>query len=194
MASPPHFDQHQVVQRATRQFWRYGYAGTSVQDLVEVTGINRASMYGTFGDKRGLFMRCIEQYTEEVSARRQALLDGPGPAPDCIQAYFEDLVESSTRDHQHLGCLLTNSALEIAPHDAEVKQRLNERLQGLEQAFEVLIARGQDEGDLPPSLDARQCARYLVSNIQGIRVMARLGSPSQTLWDIADTTLKTLAG
>jgi len=193
MAREPQFDQHQVLQRAMEQFWRFGYSGTSVQDLVAATGINRASMYGAFGDKRSLFLGCLDQYIEEISARRQSLLSCAGPAPAVIRGYFDDLLATSLQDRQHLGCLLTNSALEIAPHDEEVNRRLKRRLLDLEQTFQSLIQRGQSEGDIPADRDPRQIARFLVSSIQGIRVMARLGPKPQMLKDIVRVAMQSLA-
>ena len=77
MGRPRTFSESDVVASASAVFARRGFAATSVDDLVRATGVGRASLYGAFGSKDGLFQRCL-------SGALAAL--GPGSAPDPTSA------------------------------------------------------------------------------------------------------------
>ena len=119
MARPREFEREEVVQKALAVFWRQGYQATSVQDLVAVTGLNRGSLYDTFGDKHGLFLAVVEHYRTTITAQRLARLEQPGPAREKIATFFKDMIEFSVGEGRLLGCLMTNSAIELAPHDRD---------------------------------------------------------------------------
>ncbi len=70
MARHKKFEREEVLGKAMETFWRYGYQGTSIQDLLENMGINRGSLYDTFGNKRSLFLAAIAHYDETVSKMR----------------------------------------------------------------------------------------------------------------------------
>ena len=56
------FDEKEVLTKAMNLFWRKGYSATSVQDLVNHLGINRGSLYDTFGNKEQLFNQSLALY------------------------------------------------------------------------------------------------------------------------------------
>ena len=79
MAGVKQFDRGDVLERAMAVFWRNGYQATSIQDLVDATGINRGSLYTTFGDKRGLFLAVLEHYSHRFGEPMMAELKDPDP-------------------------------------------------------------------------------------------------------------------
>jgi TetR/AcrR family transcriptional repressor of nem operon len=192
MARPKQFDHEAVLDQAMRLFWQQGYAGTSIQDLVEATGINRASMYGTFGDKQHLFLAAVDRYVNRVSAARLEQLRAPGSAKAALCAYFEGMIAFATADGQRFGCLLTNSAVEIAPHDAEVAATLRASLGAVEDALFDTIRRGQAEGEIAADKDARALARFLLGVIQGLRVLMRARRDETSLRDMMAVALTAL--
>ena len=186
------FDHDQVLERAMRLFWRKGYEATSIDDLVRATGINRASMYGAFGDKRRLFLAAVDRYVAKVSASRLADMERPGSAKAALRRYFQRLVQFSVADGRRLGCLLTNSAVELAPRDATVEARLRRSFATVETAFLRAIRRGQAQGEIDKRKNARAMARFLVGAVQGIRVLARARPDRRALRDIVNVTLMAL--
>ena len=192
MARPKTFDRDEVVDRAMRVFWRRGYEATSVRDLVHATGINRASMYDTFGDKRGLFLAAVERYVEAVSGPRLKLLDGPGSGLAAIRGFFDDLIDSSLGDGRRFGCLVTNTTIELAAHDDEVGAIMRTGLGRVEQAFRRTLERAGTEGELAPGQDLRALARFLLATVNGIRVLARANPDEAMLRDVVDTALSVL--
>lgn len=194
MARPKAFVEEEVLERAMRLFWRQGYEATSVQALVEATGINRASLYGTFGDKHGLFLAAVDRYLETVSAKRQAILEEPGPALAALRRYFEELIAFSLGEGRRLGCLITNAAIELAPRDRATEERLRDSLSRVEDAFYRVLRRAQSQGELAGDRDPRALARFLAGVVQGLRVMARLDPQEDRLRDVVETGLAAVAG
>ncbi len=192
MARHKEFDRELVLDGAMGVFWRKGYEATSVEDLVAATGINRASMYNTFGDKRGLFLAAVDHYLAKVIAERLAILLDPVSAKQSIRRYFEGVLSFSLGEGRRLGCLLTNSAVEMAPRDGFVGERLRQCLARVEEAFREVIERGQKQGEIEADKDPRALARFLMGAVQGLRVLARADADEATLRDVVDVTLATL--
>jgi TetR/AcrR family transcriptional regulator, transcriptional repressor for nem operon len=192
MARPRSFEREAALEQAMRLFWARGYAGVSIQDVVEATGLSRASLYAAFGDKRALFREAVEHYVARVSAGRLARLDAPGSAKAAIRRYFDDLAAFTLGEGRKLGCLLTNTAVELAPHDAAIEARLKASFAKVEAAFARTIRRGQAQGEIAAQKDPRALARFLVNAVQGLRVFGRARPSRAALHDIVSATLAAL--
>lgn len=174
MARHKDFDPDLALDKAMRLFWRQGYHATSIQDLVEATGINRASLYATFGGKEALFLAAVERYLAEINRVRIAKLQGNPSPRAAIQGYFDDLVEFAIGDGRRLGCMLTNSAVEFGERGDRIGQRVYGLFDEVEDALTKLIERGQAVGEIDPGRDPRAAARFLLTMINGMRVMSRV--------------------
>jgi TetR/AcrR family transcriptional repressor of nem operon len=192
MGRPKQFDHEKALDQAMRLFWQRGYGATSVQDLVAATGVNRSSMYSTFGNKQRLFLAAVDHYVSEVSAARLERLRAPGSARVALEDYFEAMLTFSREEGQRLGCLLTNSAVEVAPHDAKIAASLRASLGAVEDALFEVIRRGQAQGEFSADKDARALARFLLGVIQGLRVLMRARSDEAHLRAVVTTALSTL--
>jgi len=186
------FEPQEALDRAMEMFWCRGYEATSMRDLLTGMGIGRGSLYGTFGDKRALFFATLDRFEETRTAWALEVLEGPSSGLAAIQEVFERTVERLLEFEPRRGCLMANSAIELAPHDAEVAERIGRYLRRLERAFEHALGRALQSGELPPESDTRALARFLVGNLQGLRVMARAGVDRETLEDVARIALSTL--
>lgn len=192
MGRPRQFDHEKALDQAMRLFWRRGYGATSVQDLVTATGVNRASMYNTFGNKQRLFLAAVDRYVSQVSAARLERLRAPGSARVALEAYFEAMLTFSREEGERLGCLLTNSAVEVAPHDAKIAACLRASLGAVEDALFDVVRRGQAQGEFPADKDARTLAKFLLGVIQGLRVLMRARSNEASLRAVITTALSAL--
>lgn len=190
MARPREYDATDVLDRATALFWRQGYAATSVQELVEATGLNRASMYAAYGDKHGLFLAALDHYLTRIAVERMAPLEQDGPAPAAIGAFLRGLIEGA--DSGPRGCLLTNSLTECAPHDRAVTERLLHSLARVEAALAATIRRGQAEGSIGATNSPEALAGLLLTMAQGLRVLSRGGMSDAALERVVDTALALL--
>ncbi len=192
MARPREFERDVVLDRAMRVFWSRGYQATSIQHLVDRMGIQRGSLYATFGDKRTLFFAAIERYDRVVTAKLLAALDGPASGKDAIRAFFRLKVELALEPSRPRGCLVTNSATELASRDRGTTSRVGAVLTKIEAAFHCAVVRAQKAGEIDRARDARALARFLTSSAQGLSVMAKTIPERAVLEDIVDVVLSAL--
>jgi TetR/AcrR family transcriptional repressor of nem operon len=187
---PPEFEREVVLDRAMRAFWSRGYEATSIQHLVERTGIQRGSLYGAFGDKRALFLAAIEHYDRVMTAKLLATLDEPGSGLGAIRRFFRLKVDAAQERSWPRGCLVTNSATELASRDRRTASRIGATLGRIEAAFHRAVIRGQQAGEIDPDRDARALARFLTSSAQGLSVMAKASPERAPLEDIVKVTME----
>lgn len=173
MARPREFDEKVVLDAAVQRFWVHGYEGTSVRDLASDMGITGASLYNAFGDKRSLFRRALAHYVENSFVERVSRFEATLPHRTAIESFFREIVDRSASDADHRGCMLVNSALEVAPHDPEFQVIVAEVLSTVESFFRRCILAGQQSGEIPDVHTAEDLAQMLLGIHLGIRVLAR---------------------
>ena len=192
MARKKEFDQDQALEQAMQVFWLKGYEATSIQDLVQQMGINRGSLYDTFGDKRSLFLSAIAFYDAEIVSAILQGLEQPGSAKQAIHDYLHAFVHRAHSDPQGRGCLITNAAVELSPHDSEVKARVVANLSRIESALCRTLRRAQQQGEISEDKDPKVLARFLLNTLQGLRVITKVDPDPERLQDIVTTTLAIL--
>jgi TetR/AcrR family transcriptional regulator, transcriptional repressor for nem operon len=186
------FSKNEALTKARDLFWRKGYHATSAQDLVDELGINRSSLYDTFGDKRQLFLQTIEQYRTEMAAFRQRLFQEHKSAESAIKTMFRMAIQESLSDKDNRGCFLVNTATELAAEDPDIQKMIDENRKNVENEFLALVKKGQLSGEISSKHSARALARFLFNTYTGIKVLAK-SSPDKSVYeDILSVTLKTL--
>ncbi len=192
MGRPIEFDRTDVLEKALQVFWRKGYASTSMQDLVAATGINKASIYNSFGDKEAFFICVLEHYFESRSRPRARKLVETSPARDGIHGYFDSLVAISMSEAYGLGCLITNTAAELQPTSERIEASIQRALNMMEGLFLDTIIRGREDGSITSDIPPVALARTLLGVVQAVRVLARARRSEDMLRDIVDTSLSLL--
>jgi TetR/AcrR family transcriptional repressor of nem operon len=172
MARPREFDEATALEAAMNCFWAQGYELTSVRDLAQQMGITGASLYNAFGDKRLLYRQALHHYLEQTVRDRVARLERLAPFA-AIRTFFDEIVERSVTDKQRRGCMLVNSALELAPYDPEFQKIVAEEMIFIEAFFRRCIEAGQKDGTISAIRPAAELAKLLLSVLLGIRVLAR---------------------
>ncbi|MFJ3905647.1 TetR/AcrR family transcriptional regulator [Streptomyces sp. NPDC090025] len=171
-------------------FWDKGYAGTSAQDLVDSTGLGRGSLYNTFHSKRGLFEAALKRYDDECTAHLVRLLEeGEGPARDRIRSVLLSVVDEETAEApEHRGCLVVNTAMELAGQDVEITDHVRRTFTRIQVALRICIEQGQREGSMPAGQDPQVLAVYLLNSMYGLRVLGKVSDRS-TLETLVDQIL-----
>lgn len=193
MARPREFDEAAVLAHATDCFWRRGFEATSVRDLAEKTGLTAASLYNAFGDKRTLYRRTLDRYVENGIADRIERCAGRSPRA-AIAAFFAEIVERSLADVDHKGCMLVNAALDVAPHDPELRDVVDAALGRIEAFFREAIDAGLADGSIVCALPAADLARHLLAVLLGVRVLARVRPDRAVLEGVVAPALALLGG
>ena len=193
MARPKAFIEEHALNGAVATFWKKGYHDTSMQDLVDNMGINRASMYDTFGDKHQLYLKALETYRE---TNRCALLQAIENEPsnrEKVRLLLLHLVNESLQDVENKGCFFTNATLEMLPHDAAVSEAVCANLQSMNLVLTAVIQAAQVNGEIANGASAASLADFVQCNIAGLRVLAKARPTAQQLFGIVENVMRVLA-
>jgi TetR/AcrR family transcriptional repressor of nem operon len=192
MGRPREFDDAGALDAAVACFWHRGYEATTVRELAASMGICGTSLYNAFGDKRALFRQALDRYLDASLRARIARLEDTVPPKQAVRDFFADAIARSLDDPRRRGCLLINSAVEVAPHDPELAALIAARLGEIEAFFRGRILAAQAERSMPLERDAESLARLLLGALLGIRVLARCKPERALLEDIARPALALL--
>lgn len=186
------FDVDAVLEKAMRAFWGRGYAATSMQDLVECTGINRGSLYATYGDKHDLFVAALKMYDEEMRRKQLAEFEARYPPREAIRQIFLAFMANVSDCGGNRGCFLTNTALELAAHDPEVGRIVAHAQAQIEAFFARMIKKGKAAREMPAHVKPKETARGLLASLVGLVVLIRSRPEKALLQDILDDALRRL--
>lgn len=175
-----------VLERAVDVFWQNGYAGTSLRDLTQATGLSSAALYHRFTDKDGLFVEALRRYADEGLVERLARLSAARDSLGAIGAFLDELIAMSLGDPRHRGCLLVNTALDGAAMSDEARALVRTRFGEVEHFFAERLKQAVADGALDPKTDVAATATALLGTVFGIRVMARLEPHPRRLRALAD--------
>jgi TetR/AcrR family transcriptional repressor of nem operon len=189
MARTKDFDENEVLTKAIELFWRKGYNGTSMQDLVDGLGISRSSLYDTYTDKHTLFVKALESYQTAGAAKIQDIIDNSGSAKQTIKKLLELSTTDLLDDKQQKGCFMVNAEVEVAPHDTEVSSLVCKNDQQMEEAFYQVIQKGKHTGEIKNQQDARALARFIINTVKGMRVSAKSTTDKAFFEDIIALTI-----
>ena len=192
MARPRAFNEEEVIDKAVEVFWAKGYEATSMQDLIDAMGIQRGSLYGTFGGKQNLFLKSLKRYSVTVVKKLLEILESKPSAVESIELFFSQLVEHLLTAGELRSCLVTNSAIERGLRDEETKQLVLQLLNALENGFYKTLLRAKENGELSTDHDLKMVANYLTSSMQGLLVMGKVCSERSVLEGINQVTLSIL--
>jgi AcrR family transcriptional regulator len=191
LGRPRGFCEDTALEAAMRVFWEKGYEGTSLTDLTDAMGINRASLYSSFGDKETLFRRALARYGEGPASYLKAALQEP-TARRVVEALLKGVVDLLGNPKNPRGCLSTQGALATGLGAEPIKNALIGWRKGAEAEIQKRFKRARTEGDLPEDINVGDLTRYLSSVIYGLGIMAANGDTKAELTRVVDMTLRTL--
>jgi len=192
MARQKEFDRDETLQKAMEVFWSRGYEAASIGDLIKHMGINRQSLYDTFGDKHTLYLLALDRYREVESRRTFELLEQPGSVKKSLRQLFEGTVEKALCDEQRRGCFMGNATSELAGRCKETAARTRSNMASMQETLYRALLRGKKEGELKGVRDPRAVARFLYSSLQGLVLVAKATQDRKTLDDVVKVTLSVL--
>lgn len=167
---PLQFDEGVAVDAAMNIFWQKGYAVTTPQELADVIGIGKGSLYNTFKSKVNLLSLALCRYSENRLAALAEVLDRDDPIRDRISSALAMLIGLGV--HRH-GCFAVNSMVELAPRGGDLVREPQRLFDGIEKAFERVVKHGQETGELSADVDAAAQASLLLATVMGASVLMR---------------------
>ena len=166
MARPRLFNEEKVKNALRDVFWEHGYDGASYSDIMSATGLNKGSLYASFGDKRALYQHAISDYDQEfVSPGVKMLRDDSQTPKSRLNALFSALVSAAETREGRWGCLLCNAAIDQAPFDQAVEETVSASLSRLRKAIAYCVK----------ETPAADCADIIWTSYFGGHVMVKAG-------------------
>ncbi len=190
MARPREFDVDAVLDRATDLFWARGYEATSVQELVDTLGVNRASLYATFGDKAQLFEAVLRRYGERVNGALLETLGPPAAGAEAVRAWLKALIEKATQPGGPRGCLMLNTLTGCTTVPDALMDKVVAGIRATTDRLQEALGR---DPDLASRENVRTLARFFAAEGHGLAVLARAGVRRQELEMAAEVALRVLA-
>ncbi|MGA6153515.1 TetR/AcrR family transcriptional regulator [Stenotrophomonas sp. NPDC087984] len=189
MAGKKQFDMDTALDAAMIQFWRAGYADTSVDDLSRATGLNRSSIYSSLGDKDTLFLRCLDRYAARYGDKYDAALSCAASEPlTAVRAFFDVTLERIADPELPDGCLVAQSAMAIPVLSQSVAARAKEAL-----GFQRLRLHAALKAGRFTDQDAETFAEHVAAVNQSLAVMSRAGAGPAQLLAIVGVTIDALS-
>ena len=186
------FDRDEVLLKAMLLFNEKGYAACSVQNLLDATGLNRGSLYASFGDKHTLYLEALDLY-ERLFIREfeKFLLTGESPIHN-IRTFFDITFLGLSVEQLRAGCFLVNTIVEMTDIDQALVNTAGFKLDRLEAALENALKRAQKLRELSPDKDPVAISRFLGSTIKGLRITCKQTQDKGIIGRIIKTALTVL--
>jgi len=191
VARPKEFDVDDALQNALEVFWQKGYEATSVQDLVGAMGIQKASLYATFGDKRSLYLTALRRYQQETLDELTTHLSAATSPRRAVVAFLDEVFRHTVRDGRS-GCLCVNANIEMAPHDEVVAELLRQHQQRMEALLAATLERARSLGELPRNAQPKSLATFLLGIVVAINVLGKQRATRQQLQALRDHAVASL--
>ena len=190
---PREFDADEALDKAVLLFWRQGYEGTSMNDLIDAMGITKPSLYAAFGNKEELFRKAVDRYEEKRIAFLDEVFDQPS-SRRAITCFLMIFTGAEAPAGTPCGCLMVQGALVCSPDGDAVKDDLlSRRTSKLKQLCERL-EQWKATGDLPPETDTDSLGRYVITVANGLVVQANGGARPQELKAVVEQFMQSWPG
>ncbi|MBW7454811.1 TetR/AcrR family transcriptional regulator [Paenibacillus sepulcri] len=186
---PRSFDTETALDCALHLFWQKGYEGTSVADLTEAMGINTPSLYAAFGNKEELFLKILDRYAEGPAAYMREAFEQP-TARQVVESLLYGAAKATTNPATPLGCLTVQGALSSGETGDAIRQELNARRAGGENALRERFEQAKKNGEIPVEVDAEELASFYATVFQGMAVQAGAGASHEKLQRITANALR----
>lgn len=189
MARPREFDETVVLDRALDVFWRKGFDGASIEDLTTATGLSRASLYGAFTDKEGLFKAALVSYQRAYEAAVPPLAE----ASSALQWIAEFMQVAVTRACDGpTGCFVQLSLGQCDARRAEAQTLLRESATATRALLTAAVTQAVAQHELQPTTPTEVVANYLTVVLSGIAAAARAGQTREQLQGVVAEALQSL--
>lgn len=189
---PRRFDRDDVLDRAINSFWANGYSGASIGQLTENMGINRPSLYATFGSKHGLFLEVIDRYAATLGGLPFSAFQDDIDARQAVANFFALSIRCATTEGRPSGCLIASVATIEAEKDEQIRDKLTAMFAHAESAIAGYFTAAQDAGRLDNGLQPQALARMVTSVTHSIATRARAGASREQLSLMVDDFMAAL--
>jgi AcrR family transcriptional regulator len=188
---PRAYDPQLAVARAAEKFWQAGYAGTSLDDLVAATGMNRPSLYAAFGDKRDLYLKTLEHYRAEGRALARDALAGEPTLRVFLKRFYDKALALYLAGGPR-GCYTIGTAATVAAVDDGVREFLAESMRATDSFLRAQIVKAKARGEIARDADPAALAYLASATLHTLAIRSRAGLPRKELEALAKAAIEVI--
>lgn len=166
MAGKRRFDEDTVLEQAVQVFWREGWHGAALPQLLAATGLSRSSLYNAFADKAGLYERSLEHYMAVYGAARREALEAPD-INEAFDRYTHAFIGQLADPLLPPGCLAAQSCFDLGGLDGAPREPARNALERPRAALVARVGRAKDDGQLRRDFDVQAFADLIVVLLRG---------------------------
>jgi TetR/AcrR family transcriptional repressor of nem operon len=192
MARPKTYSDDAVIDKALAVFWEKGFMGASSRDLIEATGMSNGSLFNRFGDKKQLYLACLQKYDNVYITDLERVLATDMPFKKKLKKVLENAIKKVPNSNTYEGCFFFNTSVDSGIDDKDillVAARIRKRI---EQAFHGAIEQAKKIEQLPIKIDSTEMAKYFSAINTGLRALAKNNTSAGEMSIVINTTLKLL--
>ncbi|HBK3262458.1 TPA: TetR/AcrR family transcriptional regulator [Legionella pneumophila] len=171
----------QALEQSMHLFWKQGYFNTSIDELVQVSGLSRAAIYKQFGGKEGLFLAMLKRYRMQLTSQFLAPLQNQEQGVTAIITFFEQFIALGEQGQLQHGCFFIATASELPSHQQAIKDIIEAFVNELKTLFYQAMECGKAQKQLSQSLDSHVLSSFLVANIFGLFTLARASNNAHSV-------------
>src|SRR5579864_8452893 len=162
------FDYDKAIDKATRVFWKNGYSGTSLRDLLKAIGIGEGSFYNTLKSKKQLYLECLKRYNNTVGRRRAEALFLPSSAKEGVRGLFKTVLDDLDDPRTPRVCLMARSVSSDVFAEGDLRKFVQAEMAALVGAFSERLKSAKDAGEMPPEFEPEVVAQIISTYLQGL--------------------------
>lgn len=190
---PRAYDPEKALTRAMETFWAAGFTGTSLDDLAAATGMNRPSLYAAFGDKKSIYLKSLDLYTESLRKVLIDILQSDASLADGLTAFYNGGIELYlSGENGPRGCFVSCTAPAEAAVDDDIRTVLKEVLDEIDRGLELLYAKAKKRGEISEDADAAALGKLAGAVLHSLALRARAGAARAELQAIARQAARTI--
>src|SRR4051812_32128599 len=179
---PRAYEPQVALGKALDLFRKDGFAATSLDDLSAATGMNRPSLYGAFGDKRGLYIKSYARYRADARAAMADIFKTELPIKKRLARIFAVALDIYlSGDQGPRGCFTVMTAASEAVADPDIRAMVLEGFCELDKAFAACFKIAKEKGELPGTADPLVLAQLASATLHTIAIRARAQVPRKEL-------------
>jgi TetR/AcrR family transcriptional repressor of nem operon len=188
---PPQFDKNIALEQAMLQFWQHGYESTSVQDLMDCTGLSKSSLYNSFGSKSTLFTSCLTRFKHNLVTNFELHLSNTESGLQFIRDLLNMIISEADKAQRN-GCLLVNAANELAGRAPMIASTVEQGFTEVRNFLARALTKAKQTNEIPSDTDVELTADFILSGVIGLRTMVKSGASRHRLQNVSDMLINTL--
>ena len=162
-----------IIEKAAPIFNKKGIAGTTVDDVLDATGMAKGGIYGRFENRDEIARASVEYLLEQLGKRMADIMSREKTAIRKLTAYMNEQLDP-LNSYLEGGCPILNFSVEADDTDPVLKKRLSKAIEAGQERIAAVVKQGVADGELSADINAEDFALKMFASIEGAMMISRV--------------------